>query len=158
MPSSVFTTGSLLIVNPSMDLSLPSYLSNGSIGSYNFQVTIKYYNNSQDVFEPEICIVTANSGIFTSQSGSSQIQTGLLTKEIVVNTSSSQASDPVTQASYARTVGGSYLDAILSNVRHVPAFKHRLHKAISKGSGMTSGGGIQSGGSANSNLNQFVIR
>jgi hypothetical protein len=128
MPSSVFTTGSLLIINPSMDLSLPSYLSNGSIGAYNFQITINYYNNSQDIFDPEICIICANSGIFSSQSGSSQI---------VINTTTSQASDPVTQASFARTVGGSFQDGILSNVKHIPCFKLRLHKGMS-GSGVQS--------------------
>ena len=148
MPSTIFTSGSLLVINPALDLSLPIYLSNGSIGSYNFQIQMNIYNNSLEVFSPEIIIITANSGTFTTQSGSSMIQSGLLTKEIVINTTTSQRSDPVTVSSYARTVGGSYLDGILTNVKHIPIFKNRL-----KGSGVASAGSMKK--MMNDNLNKF---
>jgi hypothetical protein len=148
MPSTIFTSGSLLVINPALDLSLPSYLSNGSIGSYNFQIQMNIYNNSMEVFSPEIIIITANSGTFTSQSGSSMIQSGLLFKEIVINTTTSQRSDPVTVSSYARTVGGSYLDGILTNVKHIPIFKNRM-----KGSGVASAGSMKK--IMNDNLNKF---
>jgi hypothetical protein len=152
MPATVFTTGSLLVINPALDLSLPSYLSNGSTGQYNFQVTVNYYNNSMDSFSPELVIITANSGQFVTQSGSSMIQSGLLTKDIVVSTNASQSNDPVTHNSYARTVGGSYLDSILTNVKKIPLFKRHHHKS---GSGIDSAGGL-SKAIKNANLNKFT--
>ena len=71
----------MLVINPSLDLSLPAYLSNSSLGQYNFTFNIDVYNQYKTPITPEICVITVNSGIFTTQLGSSVINTGLLTKE-----------------------------------------------------------------------------
>jgi hypothetical protein len=83
------TTGSLLVLSPAQ-LSLPSFLSSGSVGNFNFQFQISvtnFYSDSQypNGIQPEICIICANSGIFSTQQGTSMIQTGLLNKEMVLN-------------------------------------------------------------------------
>jgi hypothetical protein len=86
IPERTLTTGSLLIINPALDLSLPSYLSNGSIGQFNFTMNITYENIfTGTAFNPEVCVICCNSGTMTTISGSSMIQTGLLTKDIVIN-------------------------------------------------------------------------
>jgi hypothetical protein len=80
------TSGSLVIINPTKDLGLPYYLSNGSIGNYNIQFKISVINNTPDNFVPEIVIITANSGFLINNSGETEIYTGILSKEIVVET------------------------------------------------------------------------
>jgi hypothetical protein len=60
------TTGSLLVLSPAQ-LSLPSFLSSGSVGNFNFQFQISvtnFYSDSQypNGIQPEICIICANSG------------------------------------------------------------------------------------------------
>lgn len=118
------TSGSLIIINPSRDLSLPYYLSNGSVGSYNIQFKVDVINNTTDNFIPELVLITANSGIMVNQDGETDIYTGLLTKELVVNSSVKQEGIP--SASYNRLVGGvidneddkpvySKLDSLLKN-------------------------------------------
>jgi len=80
------TSGSLIVINPTKDLGLPYYLSNGSIGNYNIQFKISVINNTTDNFVPEIVIITANSGFLINNNGETEIYTGILSKEIVVET------------------------------------------------------------------------
>ena len=80
------TSGSLIIINPTKDLGLPYYLSNGSVGNFNIQFKIDFINNTNDTFVPEIVIITPNSGFIINNNGSTEIYTGILSKEIVVDT------------------------------------------------------------------------
>lgn len=80
------TSGSLVLINPTKDLGLPYYLSNGSIGNFNIQFKINVVNNTNDNFVPEIVIITANSGFIINDNGNTQIYTGILSKELVVET------------------------------------------------------------------------
>ena len=83
-PIQVGTTGSMLVLNPSMDFNLPSYLSASSLAQYNLYFSINVSNQTNQTITPEICVITFNSGLFTTQLGSSIINTGLLTKEDVL--------------------------------------------------------------------------
>ena len=105
-PTLVDTTGSILVINPAKDLSLPDYLSCSSIGQFNFQFSIDVTNYYSAALRPEILVITANSGIFVTQAGSSVIYTGILTKQMVVDTKAEKSADPVTSAEYKRMVGG----------------------------------------------------
>ena len=109
----VSTTGSLLIINPAYDLSLPDYLSCGSIGNYNFQYNINVTNTVSlegETIAPELCTITANSGVFVTQQGQSQIFTGLATKEMVLAAKSEK--EPVSSVQYLRMVGGKMMNSI----------------------------------------------
>lgn len=80
------TSGSLLLINPTKDLGLPYYLSNGSIGNFNIQLKLSVINNTTDNFIPEIVIITANSGFVINDNNNTEIYTGILSKELVVET------------------------------------------------------------------------
>lgn len=80
------TSGSLIVINPTKDLGLPYWLSNGSIGNYNIQFKIEVINNTNDNFIPEIVIITPNSGMIINNNGETDIYTGILSKELVVET------------------------------------------------------------------------
>ena len=137
----VGTTGSLLIINPAFDLSLPDYLSCGSIGSYNFQFNINVTNTiSRDGenIAPELVTITANSGVFVTQQGQSQIFTGLATKEMVLSAKSQK--DAVSSVQYLRMVGGKMLNSI------------GLRQSLRRQGGERMVGGMMSGGKARGKL------
>jgi len=147
----VGTTGSLLVLNPVLDFNLPSYLSSGSLGQFNLYFTINVSNQtSQDILAPEICIVCCNSGIFTTQLGSSVVNTGILTKEEVLRT---KEQEPIMDnTDHKRYVGGNLTNFGMGNMykllksKVLPFVDDKLNDIMgSSGSGM-SGGVVQSSG------------
>jgi len=135
--SRIGTGGSLLVLNPAFDLSLPDYISCGSLGNYNLQMTIGCVNQFGEVVPtPEIVIVCENCGIMTTMSGVSSCFTGVLTKEMVLNAKGLAA---VSSVDDRRMVGGRALDG-----HRFRAAKHMLGAASSGGQ---SSGGASSGGS-----------
>jgi len=135
------TTGSLLILAPAFNLSLADYLSSGSIGQYLFQFNINVRNNTGANLQPEIVVVCCNSGVFTTISGSSNIYTGLLTKQMVLDAKEKRDVRPVEQAVYRRMVGGKMGHSMLSAVRRMPMLsKHHLSGVRSDASEMMASG------------------
>jgi len=141
LPTNEYTTGSILVLNPAKDLSLPDYLSCSSIGQFNFQFQINVTNNYSSSVTPEILVITANSGIFCTQAGSSVIYTGILTKQIIVDTKAEKSADPVTSVEYKRMVGGK-LHHMNSGVvkRMAQQLGKKLHFHGGMASGANSGG------------------
>jgi len=145
--SSIYTTGSLLILSPAKDLSLPDYLSSGSIGQYNFQFQVSATNISGENITPEICVICVNSGLFTTIAGSSNIYTGILTKQMVLDAKTNEESvDPVSSAQYKRLVGGKMGDMALTAVKKMPFVRDVVRKLKKfAGAGVPSGAGVASG-------------
>jgi len=145
--SPIYTTGSLLILSPAYDLSLPDYLSSGSIGQYNFQFNINCTNISGDQVVPEIVIICVNSGIFTTIAGSSNIYTGVLTKQMVLDAKTNEESvDPVSSVQYSRMIGGSLCSRIATAANKLPIVQDAVGKARRMvGMGVHSGAGVPSG-------------
>ena len=110
--SSVATTGSLLIINPAYDLSLPAYLSNGSLGNYNLQFQVSVTNQFSETITPEMIVICANSGILVTSMGTSAAYTGILTKEMVL--SAKESSEHVSSKAHERMVGGKFLNRLLT--------------------------------------------
>jgi len=145
--TSVGTTGSMLVISP-IDLSLPPYLSCGSLGQFNLTFTIDVFNQFNESITPEICVITVNSGFFTTQLGSSVINTGILTKEEVLKTKEQKST--IDTNDFKRYIGGSLSNMGMSNVMKL--FKN--HKSINEdkvddpvinhGAGV-SGGSISAG-------------
>lgn len=113
----VRTTGSLLIIDPAYDLSLPNYVSNGSVGQYNFQIQVQVQNNFNSAIVPELVIIAVQSGMLVNLAGTSSVYLGLLNKEIVLSTAQEQSDDCLSTSKYDRMVGGSMLNRIASAVR-----------------------------------------
>jgi len=146
-PIQVGTTGSMLVLNPSMDFNLPSYLSASSLGQYNLYFSINVSNQTGQDITPEICVITVNSGLFTTQLGSSIINTGLLTKEDVLKTKEQKPT--IDSSSYKRYIGGVLGNFGSSNVMklfkkhaHVPSDDNKAEEAIiQNGVGSSLSGG-----------------
>jgi hypothetical protein len=111
------TTGSILILSPSQQLSLPSFLSSGSIGNFNFQFDITITNPYDVDMQPEVCVICANAGIMTLQAGTALTQTGLLTKQMVLDAQQKSSVDTLSSSQYQRMVGGKSLQSGSSAVK-----------------------------------------
>src|SRR5207237_971286 len=79
-PVKIGSLGSMLVLNPTTDFGLSSMYSGSSGGQFNFQIKMDVYNQSDQAFNPEICVITVNSGLFITQNGVSSTQTGILTR------------------------------------------------------------------------------
>jgi hypothetical protein len=143
--SNINTTGSLLVINPAYDLSLPDYITCGSLGNYNFQFQVGATNTVSAAggaaITPEICVVAVNSGIMTTQQGVSAIYTGILTKEMVLGAKSRQQASAMKSAEIARMVGGNMLNMPLHGI-----VKRFCEKRGGVMSGGVPSGGVSSGG------------
>jgi hypothetical protein len=135
----VYTTGSLLVINPAYDLSLPDYISCGSLGNYNFQFQTSVTNQYGFSVQPEIIIVAVNSGIFVTQSGVSSVYTGILTKEMVLASKSGSQASAMTSAEVTRMVGGKMLNGALTAIRGMRRHSRAVGGVPSGGMAMSAG-------------------
>lgn len=149
--NTVPTTGSLLVLNPALDFSMPEMLSGGSLGQFSFQFNITVLNQFGFSVVPEIIITTMNSGIFVTQQGSSVIYTALLDKATTLKTKQER---PVLDWNHhQRLVGGRLGNMGLSSLSKM--LKYHGKKALPEvqkyleGSAMSAGAmsaGASSGG------------
>jgi hypothetical protein len=122
--SEIPTGGSLLVLDPAVSLSLPESLSNGSLGSYNFQAQITVKNQYGYAISPEVVIMCVNDGIMVTNQGTSTTYTGILTRQMVMDAKEMKAI-PMTEE--VRLVGGRFGDMGL--VRH-PQNRMNLRNAM----------------------------
>ena len=143
------TTGSILVINPAYDLSLPNYLSNGSLGNYQAQFQITIQNNTGVALaatQLELVIITANSGIFVTNQGQSTTFTGLLTKEMVLSTASGKEVPEMSRLSEQRLVGGKMLHrGLAKHMSHLSKMMTKKSSLSGAGSGSGSGSGSDPG-------------
>lgn len=84
----------------------------GSIGAYNLQFNVTIRNYSESSFEnPELVLITMNSGIMVLENGSSSVLTAILDKQTVLETSEQE---PHSYSSFQRQVGSGFLDNLKS--------------------------------------------
>jgi hypothetical protein len=125
--TNVPTGGSILVLDPALDLSLPETLSNGSLGSYNFQAQITVFNQYGYAIQPEVVVICVNDGIMVNNQGTSTTYTGILTRQMVMD-AKQMPSIPMTEE--YRLVGGKMGN--MSLVRHPHHRFHHLHKFVGK--------------------------
>jgi len=92
------------------------FLSGGSLGQFGLQITLSATNYlSYDVVNPEMVVVVVNSGLMVTQQGSSSLYSGLLTKNMVLETT--QQTPAIDSSSYHSLVGGSIQDSCSTGLR-----------------------------------------
>jgi hypothetical protein len=116
----VQTLGSVLIIDPAIDLSLDTQYSNMSSGQYNITFNISLGNQSDTPNSPVISLICVNSGIFTTENGMSSFTTGLLTQEQVLNTKTK--SSIIDKNTYEKEIIGGSLENVNSISKYM---KHR---------------------------------
>ncbi len=134
----IATTGSVLVLSPPYDLSLPNYISSGSLGNYNFQFQLQVSNQYAQQLPVEICVVCVNSGIFSTQQGVSAVYTGILTKEMVLSAVNGGQASAIHSQEASRMIGGQMLNGALSAVRGMK--RHSKHPSGGAMGTASSGG------------------
>lgn len=130
----VNTTGSILVIDAA-SLSLPSYLVAGNLGNFQFQITLNMTNYYAAAIQPELVIITANSGIFVTEQGTSTTFTGILTKELTLSTQEQKDTPAISRVTDERMIGGKMLHRGIA--RH-PKYVAQHMKKMS-GSGYSTG-------------------
>ena len=111
-----------------------------------FQVNVT--NTFGFAIAPELVIVCCNSGILVNEQGQSSTFTGILTKQMVLDTCESKEVPAISSVVYERMVGGKMLHRGIG--KHIKHHLHHLHKRhhSSVSGGSLSGAGLGSAISA----------
>ena len=140
--------GPVVIIDPVRDLQLDSYLSSGSIGAFNLQVTVIYRNIERPEalvvanFVPQLNIIASYGGVLVTQQGSTVSTSGLLTKMTVLETKDKGSASADVDADEAMALSGGIVSKGLSQLGQVlrkkgkDKAKSMASKAVSKGADM----------------------
>ena len=101
--STVGTVGSILVLKPGVDITLQEGQAPSLVGNFTFQANISVVNPFPFAIQPQIIVVTANSGFFESIRGSSRIIKGVLSEQDIIAAPLAPAG---TSDSLARMIGG----------------------------------------------------
>ena len=107
--NSISTCGGILVIDPALDLSLTQpYLTDGSQGQFQLQMSLTFLNHSATQFNPEIVVIAMNSGIISTVAGNSVLYTGLADMQRVMQVlEESKGSASSLVGSGDRMVGGA---------------------------------------------------
>jgi hypothetical protein len=115
-------TGNIVVLNfGDMINILETYYCAGSIGTWNFSVSVNCLNNTAGNLanqQVELLTVFMQSGAFTTNSGVSNQYIGVLSKEIVLRTSQEES---VSKTDSDRLIGGGVVGSFLKNAKSVAA-------------------------------------
>jgi hypothetical protein len=159
-PSIVPTTGSILVLDPAIDLSIDSEYTNMSKGQFSTTFTLSVRNQTKEVIKPIMYMVCVNAGVFITERGSSHFNTGILDQEQVLATKTQVA--VMDKSTYENEiVGGS-----IENLGHIHKhMKLNFHKATEKEKAMDDapgeslptppGGAMSAGGLPKRRLHKY---
>lgn len=108
--------GGFLVLKPSKDITLSTGQAPSLIGNFTFQFNCDITSPTNYTGDVNLWVITANSGFFESQKGSSRVIKGILNEKDIIDAPLSSLS---TRVSINRAVGGA-------------SFKNMLGNAISK--------------------------
>lgn len=102
----VSTVGGFLVLKPSQDLTLQSGQAPSLVGNFTLQFNLQVRNSFPFSVQPQIYVITANSGFFESIRGSSRIIKGVLSEQDII---SAPLAPSGTRGSLARMIGGKVM-------------------------------------------------
>ncbi|HEY9702269.1 MAG TPA: hypothetical protein V6C58_07470, partial [Allocoleopsis sp.] len=130
----ISTVGSVLIINPARDLSLPAYLAPGSQGQFSFQFNITVQNNDEVQFQPECIVACMNSGLIDTQLGKSSIYTALLSMDKVLAANEESKSESFGKDEHeVRKLGDGLVNVHAHNkLGHVNRYKRVMNELLTQ--------------------------
>ena len=105
--------GSILVLKPSQDITLQTGQAPSLVGNFTLQFNLTVYNNTGQLVQPQLFVITANSGFFESIRGSSRIIKGVLSEQDIIG---APLAPTATRQELCRYVGGSGLLGSLGNI------------------------------------------
>jgi len=104
--SRISTVGGFLVLKPGVDLTLQSGQASSLVGNFTLQFNVRVRNTFPFPVNPQLFVITANSGFFESVRGSSRIIKGVLSEQDIIAAPLAPAG---TRANLARIVGGKMM-------------------------------------------------
>jgi len=126
-PVEVPTIGSVLCIDPAMDLSIDTQYSNMCNGQYGLSFTLNVYNQSKDAITPTVYLVVANSGMFVTKDNICETRTGFITQDMVLKTKMQETI--MDKQTYEQDIVGGSIENLNSLHKHM---KLNFHKATEK--------------------------
>jgi hypothetical protein len=151
--SQVFTSGPCYIINPSLNLSLDSRLSNGCTANVNMQVRLSVKNNLAVPKNCELVIITQFDSAISTVSGSTYINSVLMDSRDVVNVKSSKGG--CTTNELERIMGRDSSQSFSDALATLGCDKGMKGSAVSGGS--QSGSARSGGKSKSSDLDSLLF-
>jgi len=123
----VNTVGGFLVLKPSKDITLQSGQAPSLVGNFTLQFNIRVTNTFPFSVQPQLFVITANSGFLESIRGSSRIIKGVLSEQDII---AAPLAPQGTHAALARFVGGRMMPMAnrLSAVRGDSGARAAAHK------------------------------
>jgi hypothetical protein len=109
------TCGGFLVLKPSKDITLQSGQAPSLVGNFTLQFNLQVFNSFNFTVQPQLFVITANSGFFESIRGSSRIVKGVLSEQDII---SAPVSSAQTHDGLKRLVGGRVSMGAMANVLH----------------------------------------
>ncbi len=126
-PTTVATTGSILVLDPAIDLGLTEDVTNMSNGQFSINFSIDVENQTAEAITPVIYMVAVNAGLFKTEQGLSSTFLGLLKKTQVLETRAEPA--VMDKMTYESDIVGGSIENINCLHKHM---KMNFHKATEK--------------------------
>jgi len=124
------TVGSMLVLKPGRDIVLQAGQAPSLVGNFVLQFQLTLLNNTQNnpsSVQPQIYVITANSGFFETIKGSSRVIKGVLTEQDVI---SAPVAPGGTHGALRRAVGGSVLGSLGNALSRVKGMFSQAAPAI----------------------------
>ena len=102
----ISTVGGFLVLKPSYDITLQSGQAPSLVGNFTLQFNVRVRNTFAFPVQPQIYVITANSGWFESVRGSSRILKGVLSEQDIISAPLAPAG---TREGLRRMIGGKVL-------------------------------------------------
>ena len=96
------TVGGMLVLKPGRDIVLQAGQAPSLVGNFVLQFNLSLINNTKETVQPQIYVITANSGFFETIKGSSRVIKGVLTEQDII---SAPVAPGGTSGSLRRAVG-----------------------------------------------------
>jgi hypothetical protein len=126
------STGSILCIRPSLNLQLDESMTEGSVGTFQFQIELTLANYTSSAVDYEILVFYEDCGIVKASRGQTQSVLGVNDVSLVLRTKESE--EPISSKQESDMVGGSFHKMMKKHKRH-----HKVH-ARSMSGGSNSGG------------------
>ena len=102
----ISTVGGFLVLKPGVDLTLQSGQACSLVGNFTLQFNVRVRNTFPFPVNPQLFVITANSGFFESVRGSSRIIKGVLSEQDIIAAPLAPAG---TRSGLARIIGGKMM-------------------------------------------------
>jgi hypothetical protein len=122
------TLGSVFVIDPAY-MNLNELISVGSLGQYNFQLNAEVYNQYPFAITPELILMIINMGSFTSQLGTSQLNSGLIDMQSAMEARQQPHHKNFDSNEFHTTVGGGLRRGIKEFTRYMRG-KGMHHKDV----------------------------